>query len=168
MSKKNVLVIEDDEDIASLIRYNLDKGGYKAHCSFSGEAGLDEAQKNVPDIILLDLMLPGLDGFSVCKKLKELRKTKNTPVIIVSARGEENDIVKGLECGADDYIIKPFSPKVMVARIASVLRRYESAAPKITANEDVVSVHELKINPGKREVFLAGNKIELSETEFLL
>jgi two-component system phosphate regulon response regulator PhoB len=129
----------------------------------SGEDGLEEAGELLPDLILLDIMLPGINGLEVCKKLKDSKKTGHIPVIILTAKGEETDIVAGLEMGSDDYIVKPFSPKILLARIKAVLRR----TPISAVNEDApVSISGLFIHPGRHEVMLDGKPVDLTYTEF--
>ncbi len=162
---KKIVAVEDEEDILELILYNLEKNGYDARGFISGEDGLRAIRKDPPDLVLLDLMLPGLDGIEVCKKIRENSSTRNLPIIMLTARGEEEDIVKGLQSGADDYVTKPFSPKVLMARIQAVLRRRPSDA--MDANE-IVRVHDLVIDPRRHEVLLNGESIELTSTEFSL
>lgn len=164
MGKKRILIIEDEEDIRELIRYTLDREGFGVSEAGTGEAGLRSAADRNPDLVLLDLMLPGKDGLSVCRELKGDEATRNIPVIMVTARGEESDIVAGLELGAEDYVIKPFSPKVLAARIRSVLRRREAAASASPA--DVLSFGSLTIHPGRHEVLVQGRPIELTASEF--
>ena len=120
-----ILVIEDESNIQELIKYNLEKNGYKVILSDNGTAGLNEALANVPDLILLDLMLPGLDGLEVCKRLRADKRTKKVPIFMLTAKSEELDKVLGLELGADDYITKPFSIKELIARIRAAMRRVE-------------------------------------------
>ena len=163
MSKQNILVIEDEEDIRELLVYNLSKEGYSVIAVESGELGLEHAASDQPDLILLDLMLPGIDGFTVCRKLKGAEATRNIPVMIASAKGEEADIITGLEIGADDYIAKPFSPKVLVARIRALLRRSKQTAVDENAK---ISIHKLVINPKKYKIKLAGKKLDLTANEF--
>src|SRR6056297_3029931 len=129
MASKNILVIEDEEDIRELVRYNLEREKFKISEAESGEKGLKKAEKDKPDLILLDLMLPGKDGMQICRELKQSDQTRNIPVVMMTARGEESDIVAGLELGAEDYVVKPFSPKVLVARVKAVLRRNTEAPP---------------------------------------
>ena len=112
MTQKKILVVEDEEDIQELIRYNLVKEGYQAHCVGSGEAGLQEARKIFPDLLILDLMLPEMNGLEVCRQLKSDLNTQSIPIIMLTAKGEETDIILGLEMGADDYVTKPFSIQV--------------------------------------------------------
>jgi two-component system, OmpR family, alkaline phosphatase synthesis response regulator PhoP len=161
--KESVLVVDDEEDILELVEYNLTKEGYRVTCVSTGEAGLEVARSAVPDLVLLDLMLPGVDGLDVCRALKQDPRTKHLSIMMLSARGEEADIVTGLELGADDYIVKPFSPRVLSARIKSVLRRHKSPRPEEAA---VLTIDGLVINPGRHEVLLDGQPTELTSTEF--
>jgi len=163
VAKEKILVVDDEEDILELIRYNLAREGYQVTCVTSGEAGIDAAKAELPDLVILDLMLPGVDGLDVCRVLKHDSRTKGIPVIMVTAKGEEADIVSGLELGAEDYLVKPFSPRVLSARIRSVLRRKRAAAVDGAA---ILRVEELEINPGRHEVRLSGKPIELTHTEF--
>ena len=163
MSSNKILIVEDDKDIRELMKYNLLKDGFDVSGVKSGEDGLDAVSREPPDLIVLDLMLPGIDGFEMCRRLKRSEKTTHVPIVIVSARGEETDIVTGLELGADDYITKPFSPKVLVARVRAVLRRRARQVPK---EEDVLRVFDLAIHPGRREVVHNDRRIELTNTEF--
>ena len=123
MAHESILVIEDEEDIAELIRYNLEREGYRVVHAESGERGLEIVRRQRPDLVLLDLMLPGIDGLEVCKRVRADVPGAQTPIIMVTARGEEADVVTGLELGAEDYLTKPFSPRVLVARVRAVLRR---------------------------------------------
>lgn len=162
MAKETILAVDDEEDILELIRYNLSKEGYKVSQALSGEDVLKIARSGMIDLILLDLMLPGIDGLDVCKILKADQKTQHIPVIMLTAKGEESDIVTGLEVGADDYITKPFSPKVLIARVRSVLRRKS----KPVSEEATVKIKELVIYPGRHEVLVNGNPVDLTFTEF--
>ena len=161
--RKNILVIEDEPDIAELIEFNLENNKYRTSIAYNGETGLEQARKNNPDLILLDLMLPGIHGLDVCRILKADNQLKNPSVIILSALGQEDNIVKGLEAGADDYITKPFSLKVLLARIKAVLRR-----DKETENNQskTLLIHDILIMPKEREVKVGENKIDLTFTEF--
>ena len=123
LDSKNILVVEDDLDIRELISFNLQNEGHQVFEAKDGEAGIDKAREKLPDLILLDLMLPGIQGLDVCRVIKSDQETKETPIIMVTALGQEEDIVKGLETGADDYITKPFSIKVLIARVNAVLKR---------------------------------------------
>ena len=120
---KNILVVEDDPDIKELISFNLSNQGHQVFDANNGELGIEKAREKLPDLILLDLMLPGIHGLDVCRIIKADQETKDIPIIMVTAMGQEEDIVKGLETGADDYITKPFSIKVLLARVSAVLRR---------------------------------------------
>lgn len=165
MAKEHILVVEDEDDIQELVRYNLAKEGYRVVQAISGEEGFKAAKSSKPDLIVLDLMLPGLDGLEVCRLLKADPKTSHTPIVILTAKGEEADVVTGLELGADDYITKPFSPKVLVARLRAVLRRkaresVDEAAP--------LKIREIVIHPGRHEVLVKGKPVQLTFTEFQL
>lgn len=160
---QTILTIEDEEDILTLIRYNLIKSGFNVIEAGSGEDGLKKLHRKLPDLILLDIMLPGMDGIEFCKAIKHDKKGKNIPIIMLTAKGEEADIVKGLESGADDYIKKPFSPKVLIARINAVLRRKKDIAVK---DDEVIEIENLLIHPGRHEVNLGNENIILSKTEF--
>jgi two-component system, OmpR family, alkaline phosphatase synthesis response regulator PhoP len=164
MAAEKILVIEDDGDIRELIRYNLEREGYRVFLAADGNAGLDAAYKAECDLILLDLMLPGIGGIEICKRLKGDPRTTGIPIVMVTAKGEETDIVVGLELGADDYIVKPFSPRVMVARIKAVLRRKQSIG-KADAGE-LIRFGNLEIHEGRREVHIDGKMVELTFTEF--
>jgi two-component system, OmpR family, alkaline phosphatase synthesis response regulator PhoP len=165
MSHEKILIIEDDDDIAELIRYNLVKDGFRPVSVASGESALERLNYEPFDLILLDLMLPGIDGLDVCRELKSNDKNRSIPVIILTAKGEESDIVTGLELGADDYIVKPFSPKVVVARIRTVLRRRTSS--KLIGAEPLL-FGTLSIHPGKREVLVGENPVVLTNLEFMV
>lgn len=165
MPRQKILVVDDEDDILELVRYNLHKNGYEVSCVTSGEAALGEARANLPDLIVLDLMLPGIDGLEVCRKLKKEPRTAAIPILMLTARGEEADVVTGLELGADDYVTKPFSPKVLTARVRTILRRRREPAPD---EESLVRVHELEINPGRHHVLLGEQNIALTSSEFKL
>jgi two-component system alkaline phosphatase synthesis response regulator PhoP len=165
MAKERILVIEDDEDILQLLKYNLAKEGYQVTGAASGEEALTVLRTNVPDLVLLDLMLPGIDGLEVCRLLKREAKTSQIPIIMLTAKGEEADIVTGLELGADDYITKPFSPRVMLARVRTVLRRRQAEPP---AAEAAIKMHELVMHPGRHEVLVKDQPLDLTLTEFRL
>ena len=163
MAKAKILIVEDEEDIQELLRYNLSREGYTLVLASSGEKGLAAALGQQPDLVLLDLMLPGMDGLEVCRTLKGNPKTMHVPIIMLTAKGEESDIVTGLELGAEDYVSKPFSPKVLVARIRAVLRRRERELP-----DTRLPLHrgDLRIDPGRHEVTVEGQRVELTATEF--
>lgn len=165
MPKGKILIVEDEENIQELLRYNLEKDGFKTECVETGEKALCKAKGIQPDLILLDLMLPGQDGFEVCKTLKNDSKTSHIPIIMVTAKGEEADIVAGLELGADDYITKPFSPRVLLARVKNVLKRKSKSQ---TDESSVLKIHNIVINPGRFEVLVAGKAVEMTATEFAM
>lgn len=163
--KATILAVEDEDDIAELIRYNLEREGYRVLTASTAEAGLREALRHTPDLVLLDVMLPGMDGFELCRRLKADPRIGRVPVVLVTARGEEADVVTGLELGAEDYVTKPFSPRVLVARIRAILRRRREAP----ADDNVVlSVHGIDIDPNRHEVRVEGTAVELTATEFKL
>jgi len=164
--KNRILIIEDEEDIRELVRYNLAREKFSVTEAESGEAGLELVSQEPPDLILLDLMLPGKDGMQVCRELKENKAVRDIPVVMMTARGAESDIVAGLDLGAEDYIVKPFSPKVLVARVKAVLRRKRSA--QLPGKEDVLSVLNLRIDPQRHEVFFDGNPVLLTASEFAI
>jgi len=161
-----ILVVDDEEDLLELVRYNLTKEGYDVACVASGEEALKAARKLPPDLIVLDLMLPAVDGLEVCRRLKADARTREVPIIMLTAKGEEGDMIAGLERGADDYIAKPFSPRVLGARIKALLRRHD--ARRQAEAEVTIDVHELSIHPGRHEATLAGKPLELTYTEFAL
>jgi two-component system phosphate regulon response regulator PhoB len=163
MSTEKILIVEDEEDIQELISYNLGREGYDTKVAGSGEEGLRLLKEYRPGLIVLDLMLPGMDGLEFCRFVKRDPRTEGIPVVMVTAKGEESDIVTGLELGADDYVTKPFSPKVLVARVRTVLRR--GAEPGL-ADRDVISAHDIEIHAGRHEVRVGGSPVELTLSEF--
>jgi two-component system, OmpR family, alkaline phosphatase synthesis response regulator PhoP len=169
MVRQSVLVVEDEEDIRELVRYNLSKEGYEVAGVASGEDALAAVESRSPDLILLDLMLPGLDGRVVCRRLKGNPRFASIPIIMVTAKGEEPDVLAGLGAGADDYVTKPFSPRVLLARVQAVLRRASGgpAAPEEPDGE-VIRMGELVIHSGRHEVLVRGELVELTATEFKL
>ena len=164
LDSKNILVVEDDLDIRELISFNLANEGYQVFEANDGEVGIDKARNNNPDLILLDLMLPGIQGLDVCRIIKSDQETKEIPIIMVTALGQEEDIVKGLETGADDYITKPFSIKVLIARVNAVLKR------SIEVGEDKskdILINGINIKTRSREVWVNKNPInDLTFSEF--
>ena len=163
MPNETILVVDDEKDILEMIRYNLERENYHVHCVESGEEAVATARKEHPDLIVLDLMLPGLDGFDVCRILKEDSDTSTIPIVMLTAKGEETDIVTGLELGAEDYITKPFSPKILIARIRTVLRRKRKSAQQ---NTDTIQIHNIHIDVTRFEVLVDSDPIELTATEF--
>jgi two-component system, OmpR family, alkaline phosphatase synthesis response regulator PhoP len=168
MNKIKVLVVEDEADVRELITYNLEINGFETEVAVDGQQGIDKARKGDFDIVLLDLMLPVMDGFTVCRKLRSESNTLKLPVIMLTARGEESDIVMGLESGADDYITKPFSPKILIARINAVLRRPEKDGKAAGNRDGVLSIHNISIDSRKYQVTVDGQTIKLTTTEFRL
>ncbi|MEJ2542491.1 MAG: response regulator transcription factor [Calditrichaceae bacterium] len=167
MSKGVVYVVDDEEDILDLVEYNLEKERFLIERFTTGEDVLYEVKHKKPDLILLDLMLPGIDGLEVCKTLKKDSENQSIPIIMLTAKGEESDIVTGLELGADDYIPKPFSPRVLIARVKAVLRRKDVTREQPTDSE-VVKIHEISIHPGRHEVTVDEQSVDLTYTEFSL
>jgi len=166
MSKKKIVIIEDEPDILEVLSYNLKREGFDVFTAVNGTLGLSLVNKEHPDLVLLDLMLPGMDGIEICSSIKSNPANQNTLIIMVTAKGEESDIVLGLGVGADDYITKPFSPKELVARVKAVLRR--GALVESVPRQDQVQVGKLTIDPAKYEVSVAGNEITLTATELRL
>ena len=164
MSKEKILVVDDEQDLVKLVRFNLEKDGYKVISAFNGEDALFLARKERPDLIVLDLMLPGIDGLEVCKKLKADTELVNIAVIMLTAKGEESDITLGLKLGADDYVTKPFSPKELVARVQAVLRRAKISS----TTKDYIEIEGLKIDVNKHEVTIKNEVVPLTLTEFKL
>jgi len=163
MEQETILVVEDEDDIAELIRYNLEAEQYRVLLAATGETGLEAARRHHPDLVLLDLMLPGMNGLEVCKALKSEPATASIPVVMVTARGEETDIVAGLELGADDYVTKPFSTRVLAARVKAALRR---RATRIPTQDEAICIHDLEIHPGRHEVRGGDDEFVLTNTEF--
>ncbi len=163
MEKETILVVDDEEDILELVRFNLAREGYVVICAATGEESLKITREKHPDLIVQDLMLPGIDGLEVTKILKDDPKTRNIPIVMLTAKGEEADIVIGLELGADDYVTKPFSPRILVARIRAILRRNAHMPPD---DESVIRVHNIEIDTGRRETRIDGKPIQLTYTEF--
>ena len=159
-----ILVVDDEERMARFIRLNLEHDGFRVAEAFRGMKAIQMLRDQLPDVVILDVMLPDLDGFEV---LKIIRETSTVPVIMLTAKSEEDDRVRGLELGADDYVTKPFSPRELVSRVRAVLRRNEMAAG--TASNEVIDVDErLRIDFGRREVWLEGELVKLRPTEYRL
>lgn len=163
MANETVLLIEDEKNIVELVRYNLEKEGFRVLAALKGNAGLDLAVKQKPDLIILDLMLPELGGLDICKILKQNDKTRGIPIIMLTAKGTEADKVVGLELGADDYMTKPFSPRELVARIKAVLRRVHEK-PKI----QLLKTGALELDITKHELRINGKAVEITAKEFAL
>ena len=163
MSKEKILVVDDEEDILELVRYHMAREGYSVACATSGEEALKASASEPVDLIILDLMLPGIDGLEVARRLRENSSTRCTPIIMLTAKGEEADIVAGLELGADDYVTKPFSPRILIARVKAVIRRRSGASE---VESDILTVRELSIHTGRRHVTAKGRSLDLTYTEF--
>lgn len=167
MKKKTVLIVEDNEDIQQLVGYNLIKAGFLVEYADSGEQALEKINNQIPDLLLLDLMLPGMDGKELCRIIRTDSQLTDLPIIMLTAKGEESDIITGLDLGADDYIAKPFSPKILISRIKAVLRRKaKDAVPHSPDAGDVIKIYDLVIDPGRYEVKIAGRPVSLTPTEF--
>lgn len=166
MKRKKILIIEDETDILEMIQYNLERDGYRVVSSRDGEVGLEVAREENPDLVLLDLMLPGLDGVEVCRQLKEDPVTRPIPVVMVTAKGEESDVVLGLGVGADDYVSKPFSPKELLARVKAVLRR--APLRETQGADDKIVRDGLLIDAGRHMVKVDGASVTFTATEFRL
>lgn len=159
--KYRILIVDDEPRIVRFVRLNLEQDGFETLAAYNGKEALDKVREHLPDLVLLDVMLPDMDGFEVLRLIREI---SDVPVIMLTARSEEDDIVQGLKLGADDYITKPFSPRVLSSRIQAVLRRYQSTMP-----DEVIEVDDrLKIDLGRREVWVEGKLVKLRPTEFRL
>ncbi|MCI5132096.1 MAG: DNA-binding response regulator [Candidatus Electrothrix sp. EH2] len=168
MTKANILVVEDDMDIQQLVSYHLIRAGYNVRCADSGEQGLELLAEEDFSAVILDLMLPGKNGMEVCAAIREDGQNQHLPIIMLTALGEEDDIIAGLDGGADDYVTKPFSPKVLMARVDAVLRREIAGRTKEVEAEEVIAIHDLRINPGRHEVLVADKPVQLTSTEFTI
>ena len=162
--KEKILIVEDEKDIVKMLEYNLKKDGFRTISANDGEEGLERAHSEYPDLIILDLMLPRMDGLEVCKKLKSDNKTTGIPIIMLTAKAREADKVVGLELGADDYVTKPFSPRELLARVKAVLRRVKEKS----AEKEILRIGELEIDFSKISVTIKGKTVELTAKEFEL
>ena len=166
---KHILVIEDDPDIVELLRYNLERESYRVTSAATGSEGLAALQRERPDLVILDLMLPEVSGFEVCRRLRKDSETGNLPVIMLTARSEEADVIAGIELGADDYIKKPFSPRELVARVGAVLRRAGPVeAPARSLEDGTLEFGDLTIDPASHRVQRAGEDLPVTHLEFKL
>nr|WP_184744445.1 response regulator transcription factor [Spirochaeta isovalerica] len=161
---QKILIVEDDDDIRELVAFNLEMSGFSVTKSEKGERVVELALIENPDLILLDVMLPGIDGFEVCRRVKKNQNLKDIPVIMLTARTDDEDIINGLETGADDYITKPFRPKILLAKVKTALRR--NAVSKGETDSQEVLIHGISIDSNRYEVKLDGKEIHLSVTEF--
>ncbi len=158
----SLLVVEDEQDLLEVLRFSLSREGFSVRTAENGEDAIRLVRQQMPDLIVLDLMLPTIDGLAVCRAIRSTEKTRDIPIVMLTARGEEADIVRGLEAGADDYVTKPFSPKVLIARIHAVLRRSTSVG------EGIVEVGRVRLNPERHEVVADDKRVDLTATEFSL
>ena len=165
-NQKTVLIVEDEKNIVDIVKFNLQREGYRTLEAYDGEDGLAQAVSASPDLILLDVMLPKMNGFDVCKSLRS--QGSNVPVIILTAREEESDKVLGLEIGADDYITKPFSMRELIARVGANIRRTAMAAPATAAASAMPVAGDLSINTDSHQVFRDGKAIDLTQREYEL
>jgi two-component system alkaline phosphatase synthesis response regulator PhoP len=164
MANEHILIVEDDEAIQELEVYNLSKERFRVTRVVTGEEALRKLHTDTFNLVMLDLMLPGIDGLEVCRAIRRNPTTESLPVLMVTAKGEESDIVSGLELGADDYIVKPFSPKVLVARVKALLRRKKKTGTDTSGQP--VEIHGISIHPGRHEVSVHGHGVELTNMEF--
>jgi two-component system alkaline phosphatase synthesis response regulator PhoP len=162
MNKATILIIDDEKDLIEMVRYNLDKDGYDVISATDGQTGLEIAQRHKLDLIVLDLMMPGIDGLEVCRRLRSDPRTGRIPLIMLTAKATEADRIVGLELGADDYITKPFSPRELVARVKAILRRTATQSEP----QQVIRHGELSIDLTRHEVTVGGKPISLTATEF--
>jgi two-component system phosphate regulon response regulator PhoB len=163
-TKRTILIIEDETDILEILKYNLSKNGFAHLSAESGEQGLELATAKQPDLVLLDLMLPRMDGLEVCRRLRAQERTRNIPIVMLTAKGTEADVVLGLTLGADDYVPKPFSPAELLARIKAVLRRNERAE----SPTDVLKLGSIVLDDTRHEVSVEGKTLSLTLSEFKL
>ncbi len=163
--KTNILIIEDEKDLAQLVMYNLEQEGFRGKVEYNGSDGFDRALREIPDLILLDLMLPKMNGLEVCRMLRSNAKTKSIPIIMLTAKGEEIDRVLGFEMGTDDYIVKPFSPRELVLRVKAILKR---SKPDSEASQEgpVIQFEGIRLDPTQHRVWVNKNEIILTATEF--
>lgn len=160
-TKETILVIEDEKNILELVKYNLEQEAYRVLTASRGDSGLDLARKQNPDLVILDLMLPEIDGIEICKTLKQNEKTQFIPIIMLTAKSQETDRVLGLELGADDYVIKPFSPRELMARVKAVLRRVHEKPKK-----EVIKINNLEVDFARHLVTVKGKKVDLTSKEY--
>jgi two-component system, OmpR family, phosphate regulon response regulator PhoB len=162
LNHASLLVVEDEQDLLEVLRFNLDREGFSVRTAENGEDAILLVRQQRPDLIVLDLMLPTIDGLAVCRAIRSTKLTRDIPIVMLTARGEEADIVRGLEAGADDYVTKPFSPKVLIARVHAVLRR------SVPTGGGVVEAGGVRLDPERHEVTADGRRVDLTATEFNL
>jgi DNA-binding response OmpR family regulator len=165
-AKKTILVVDDEKDLVDLITFNLQRNGYQVLSAHNGNDALEIATTKNPDLVILDLMLPGIDGTEVARRLRSDARTANVPIIMLTAKGEETDVVVGLTLGADDYVTKPFSMKILLARLGTVLRRAEQSAA--SGDVGILKAGPLTIDTSKHDVLINNESIKLTLTEFKL
>lgn len=165
MAATDILIVEDEADILELVRYMLEKEGYAVRTAGSGEDAFRLVKQQLPDLMLLDLMLPGMDGGEICRRLRSMPETARLPIIMLTAKGEESDVVKGLGLGADDYITKPFSPRILLARIQAQLRRGPAGEEDLD-QDGLLQRGPITLHRGRREVTIEGEAVQLTYTEF--
>lgn len=162
---QQILIVEDDDDIRELVGFNLEMSGFSVIKCSNGEDGLEKIEKEKPDLVLLDVMLPGIDGFEVCRRIKKNQNIRETPVLMLTARTDDEDIINGLETGADDYITKPFRPKILLAKVKTALRRSNQGSSD-QEQSALINIHGISIDHNRYEVKLDGDEVHLSVTEF--
>ncbi len=165
MPKPKILVVEDDRSLAGILEYNLTNSGFDVTCSFDGQDGLNQARLKLPDLIVLDVMIPVFDGLEVCRRLRAIPETRETPVLMLTAKGEETDQLVGFSVGADDYVVKPFSVKILLERVKSLLRRHQQSQ---SSGSDIISQAGVTIDRIKHRVALNGKPLDLTPSEFRL
>ncbi len=167
--KDNILIVEDDIDIQQVVSYNLIKSGFNVTCADSGEEALEIMERERIDLVLLDIMLPGMDGMEICTLIRDRHQSGRLPIIMLTAKGEEDDIIRGLACGADDYVTKPFSPKVLIARIRAQLRkRQEHTGQEEPSDQETIRLHSMTIHRGRHQVLVDDSQVHLTTTEFTI
>jgi len=164
MTKETILIVEDDKNISKLIKYNLEKEGFRCMVSFNGEDAIKTLDQDAADFIILDIMLPGIDGLEVCRRVKQDKKLSNTPILMLTAKGEEVDKIVGFELGADDYMVKPFSPRELILRIKAILKRLKPAV----IEKDLLKAGKLTVDLSRHKVTSDKKEIELTNMEFKL
>lgn len=162
--KERILIVEDDKNISKLVKFNLEKANYDCTIAVSGEKALEALDDRSADLIILDIMLPGMDGYEICRTIKAKEKLKNIPIIMLTAKGEEVDRIVGLELGADDYIVKPFSPRELVLRVKAILKRGKAESVK----KDILVAGDMAVDIPKHKVTVKDKVIELTQMEFKL
>ena len=166
MGRTKVLIVEDDKSLSEVLSYNLEKEGFNVFKAFDGRTGIEQAKLKKPDIVLLDLMLPGVNGIDVCRQLRKMKETKEAGILMLTAKSEDLDQVGGFEAGADDYVVKPYSMRVLLERIRALLRRKSAEEEKPTA--EILECHGVRLDMRRYKASVDGNRIELTRSEFKL